>query len=475
LNNKPVWQRFAVFAAGPSMNLVLAVLLYALVAATGAEIPETQVDCRIGEIQPDSPAAQAPMFLLAGNEGSVDANRPPDAVGWQTGDRILRVGGQAVSNISDVAMSAALSGGKSLAVVLERVTPDGKTSRYLSPVQPKVFEGEELLRFGIEPFETAVVKGVATDMPAYASGIKPGDVIARADGKWVDIATFVKTVESVPEGDTLDIEFERGGETLHASVQPKTRGRFLDMHFAPVVRSEREVGTGGDIPVQVAAVNREAAERTGIRSGDLVVEIDGQPATIDTLREYEALHPGQHVKMKLLRPALLFGLLRRQSVQSVELNVASVRVIGVELGQKMVFHRVPPLQVVPQALRDAYQDFARTMRTLTMLVTGKVSPKSLGGPVMIYQVTTKAAEAGYWWLVRMTAFISVNLFVFNLLPLPILDGGQIVLLAAEGVRRKPVNTKFIERFQQVGLVFIIGLMLFVTYNDILRWIRSLVD
>jgi len=67
----------------------------------------------------------------------------------------------------------------------------------------------------------------------------------------------------------------------------------------------------------------------------------------------------------------------------------------------------------------------------------------------------------------------VNLCVFNLLPLPILDGGQVVLLALEAIRRKPVPVKFVERFQQVGLVLIVALMLFVTYNDILRGLKSL--
>jgi len=150
-----------------------------------------------------------------------------------------------------------------------------------------------------------------------------------------------------------------------------------------------------------------------------------------------------------------------------------VRAIGVTLTPKTIFRRVPPSQVLPEAFRRGYRDFATVTKTLAMLVTGTVSPRNLGGPVMIYQATTSAARAGYWLFVRMTAFISVNLCVFNLLPLPPLDGSQIVLAAIEGVRRKPASVKAVERFQQVGLFLIIGMMLFVTYNDILRWIRSL--
>jgi len=92
---------------------------------------------------------------------------------------------------------------------------------------------------------------------------------------------------------------------------------------------------------------------------------------------------------------------------------------------------------------------------------------------MIYEVTTKAARAGLDWLFKITAFISVNLFILNLLPLPVLDGGQVVMNALEAVRGKPLNTKFLERLQQVGILLLIALMLYVTYNDIERKLLDL--
>lgn len=472
LCNRPMWQRFYVFAAGPAMNFVLAVALYALLAATGAEILESQIDSRVGAVAPGSPAAAAPMFLLSGGAQDAESGAVPDAVGWETGDRIVSVDGKGVTNITDVAICAALGGAKPLRVIIERKTPEGGVQRFVSRVMPRLFEGEDLPRFGIEAFDAAEVKALVADMPAASLGIAPGDVITRAGGKWVDITTFIKTVESVPEGGSLDIVFARGEGTFDVSVQPQTRGRFLDIHFVPW---EPEADKKDDAHPQVALAAKELTAKTGIRSRDIVLEMDGRPATIGLLRAFETAHPGQRVTLTLRRPAVLFGLLRGESTESAILEIASVRAAGIELGPKMVFHRVPPAQVLPQAFRDAYQDFARTVRTLDMLVTGELSLKNLGGPVMIGQVVTRAAREGYWWFLRMTAFISVNLFVFNLLPLPILDGGQIVLLALEGVRRKPVSMRFAERFQQVGLVLIVGLMLFVTYNDVLRWLKSLVN
>jgi len=466
LSNKPIWQRFVVFAMGPLMNLVLAI-----VAATGAEVPEMQVDNRIGVVSPESAAAQAPMYRVEGGLVKVDTNFSPETVGWETGDRILSIDGNEVSNIVDAEMTAALSKGKRLRVEIERIEPDGRVCRYLSPVEPRVSSDEELARFGIEPFETAVVTGVAEDMPAYEHGIRLGDIITRANGRLVDRSTFVKMVEAVPEGETLELGIQRGAGAIAMTLRPQTVGRFLDVRFVPSIGFE---DAGMDALPEVLAVAPEVTEETGLQRKDVIVDINGQPATLALLSEIERTHPGETVTLALRRPAVLFGLLQEATTETVELPIASVRAIGVELSSKTVFHRVPPILVIPEAFRRAYHDFALVMKTLAMLVTGGVSPKSLGGPVMIYQATTRAAQAGYWLFVRMTAFISVNLFVFNLLPLPILDGGQILLLSIEGVRRKPVNIKAVERFQQIGLVLIIGLMFYVTYNDVLRWVKSLV-
>ena len=100
--------------------------------------------------------------------------------------------------------------------------------------------------------------------------------------------------------------------------------------------------------------------------------------------------------------------------------------------------------------------------------------KDLGGPVLIYQIMSQARQMGWNWLLEMTAFISINLCVFNLLPMPVLDGGQLLFLAIEGVRRKPLDMRVLERVQQMGLVVIVLLILFVTFNDISRIVTNMV-
>ena len=468
-NNRPVWQRVIVIAAGPLMNLVLAVLLYGVVAAIGANVPETEVDNRIGAIVPNSPAAAASLYAMPAEGAMPDFTRAPDATGWKTGDRIVTIDDKRVRNIMDVRIDALLGAGRVLNVEIERLAADGSTKRYLSPVEPKPIGESTHPLFGVGPFETALVKEIIKGTPAEAVGLQDGDVIVRADGRLVDTMTFVEMVEKYPEGTTIKLDVQRGNEMRPMVLQPDTIGRFVGLYVYPADGSNREHET----PV-VDTISKDLAEKTNLKPKDIIEQINGQPATAASLREFERTHPGATATLAVRRPAIGFGYLRAEERLSIQMPVTPVRAVGVKLGVKMIFHRTSLSETPREAVSLAYQALARTMRTLTLLVTGAVSPKELGGPVLIYQVTTSAARAGYSWLLNTTAFISVNLCVFNLLPLPILDGSQLVYLAIEGVRRKPLNVKILERIQQAGLVLIVSLLLYVTFNDFSRILTNMI-
>jgi regulator of sigma E protease len=354
--------------------------------------------------------------------------------------------------------------------VIERPGPDGRPERFLSPLEPKAFSKDSHTRFGVGPFDAALVDGVLDGSPAKAQGLQKGDIIEKANGQIVDMTTFVEMVESVPEGGVIALEVRRDGTLVPIAVQPQTVGRFLGAVFVGGASGPRaEEGA----PV-VAALTEEAQQNSPLKPKDIVERVDGQPVTLAQLREIERTRPGQTLHLDVRRPAVLFGLLRQASTFTADVTVNPVRAIGVKLGIKTVFHQVPLSLVVPEAFRLSWRAMDVTARTFHMLISGRISPKELGGPVMIYQTTTAAAHAGYMGVVKITAFISVNLCVFNLLPLPVLDGSLLVFLALEAIRRKPLNVRVLERVQQVGLVMIVGLMLYVTYNDVARWLQSLV-
>ena len=551
-SNKPVWQRVIVIAAGPFMNLVLAVLLYGIVATVGAEVPEAKVDGRIGLVLEDSPAAEARLFEVKGPEQEADLTGEPDALGWKTGDRVVSINGKQVKGFSDIAIDAVLANSEMLRVVLERRLPDGQTKTYVCETRPRLREGDDHPTLGVAPFQTALVSRLLDNSPAAKAGLHPDDVVTRMNGEPVDAQSFRETVDANTDGKPMTLEVQRNSETLTITLAPAVVGEFDGVVFSPplnalltlapdaplsvvfenaeflkrtglvagdtlkkvdgqpatiaLLETIGEKGAGATLAVEVeragglfrnrkesvslqlsmdairqalisedltakptiADLSAEAEKETGLLRKDVVEEVNGQPATVASLLEAKK-HPGTNVTLTVRTPAVGYGVLREEETRTVELPVEAQGQVGIVWKPKNVLHRVEPAQIVPEAFRLSWQALDRTLKTLVMLVTGGLKVNDIGGPVMIFQITAEAARIGYSWLLETTAFISINLAIFNLLPLPVLDGGHLVFLTIEGVRRKPVSTRVTEWVQQAGLVFIIALMLFVTFNDVKRY------
>jgi len=464
-NKKPVLQRMGVLLAGPFMNLVLAMLLYAIVGLVGSYVPEWEVEARVGDIEENAPVLEAPLYLAVKDQ-ALQEDAEPAAIGWQIGDRILSVNGRDISNMTDLAIAAVLGGDtKSHEILLERTDHSGATVQFLSRVTPQVLDETGHARFGVGPYETALVQEVLPGSPAEASGFQEGDIIQEVNGKPVSLPAFIKYVEDTGENQEISVTIQRAGKPLDIKAFPKTIGRVRDISFG---NPEDENGQAS-----ILGITEAVSERTQLKPGDVLLEANGEPVTAKELQQIEESAPGTTVELAVLRPAKFFGLIQEELRFKVPVEVAAVRAIGVALHPRSVLQRVPPSRIIQHASYQSYLAVERTVQTIVGLFQRTVSPKDLGGPLMIYEVTTKAARAGLDWLFKITAFISVNLFILNLLPLPVLDGGQVVMNALEALRGKPLNTKFLERLQQVGILLLIALMLYVTYNDIERKILDL--
>lgn len=471
-NKRPVWQRVVILLAGPFMNVVLAVVVYAGIYAWGTMVPEAELSARIGEIAKDSPALTAPLYKEKPGAGMNDYTGTPEASGWKTGDTVVSIDGQKVDTIEDVAVHAVLGGEMKHLVILDRPNPDGTTTRYASPAQPKkLSEKDTYPRFGIGPFSTAMVGDLLEGMPGKDAGLQPGDVIERLNGEPVDRGTFVAKVEKSPEGTPLVLGIKRGEQRQEVTVTPRTIGRLMDIGFLPADNARGDAADASR--PKVADISDDYKKKTGLQRKDVITEINGKPATMKLLAELERTSPTEAREVTVERPAILFGLMQKAETLKLSLPVEAARAVGISLKPVMVFHRTPAAEVLPRAWAQARKDVDRTVGTLVALVRRDVSMKDIGGPVMIFSITTAAAEEGWAWVLRTMAFISVNLCVFNLIPLPILDGGQIVINLVEAIRRRPVSPAFLERYQMAGLFLIVLLMLFVTWNDVGRLVNTL--
>jgi regulator of sigma E protease len=207
------------------------------------------------------------------------------------------------------------------------------------------------------------------------------------------------------------------------------------------------------------------AEEANLQSGDRIVSIDGEPVFhwVQMANIIRA-HPEDPLLFTFRRGEETFSLTIRPKLDP-ENNSG---LLGITQREQMVFKRYGFWKSLKSGFRDIYNSILLTFYVLGKLFTGGLSIKTLGGPILIAKMTGDAARVGLASLISFVAFLSLQLGILNLLPIPVLDGGHVVFLALEALLRRPINLKIREAVQQVGFVLLLVFFLIISYNDILR-------
>jgi regulator of sigma E protease len=210
-----------------------------------------------------------------------------------------------------------------------------------------------------------------------------------------------------------------------------------------------------------------AAERDGLRTADHVRQVGDQPVTSYTeLRNSLIDHDGEVVTLRVVN--------EKDEERTVTVTPGRFpRSEDYFLGYSTRAERVPYREksvwgACGMGLRRTHLFVKQVVMTIRSLLTRRVSARHIGGPIMLVQVTYNMFDQGWGYYLYILAIISVNLAILNILPIPILDGGQIVLLCAEKLRGKPLPERFVGYYQMVGLVLILGLLILAFRNDITR-------
>ncbi|HXE58166.1 MAG TPA: RIP metalloprotease RseP [Gemmatimonadales bacterium] len=316
----------------------------------------------------------------------------------------------------------------------------------------------------IEP-GTTVGRVVEQALPRGAEALaqlRAGDRIVAIDGRTVASWDEVERGIATGSGDEIRIRLADGREIvvpIHAdALEDRLRAsQAIEPYRAPVI-GQLEPG--------------RPADRAGLRIGDTVVAAAG-----DTVRHWGELvgvlerHPGRPLTLAVRRDGARLELEVTPESQMLSLpdgRAKRVGRIGVGLARPTVSEPYTFPQAVVAGLEATVDASTQIVRSVRGMLTGRVSTRDVGGPILIGQLAAQSARLGLDTFLGFMALISVNLAVLNLLPIPILDGGQFLFLLAEAVNRRPLSLRLRERLTMVGLVLIVMLMLLAFSNDIRR-------
>ena len=305
-----------------------------------------------------------------------------------------------------------------------------------------------------------IVGGISAGSPAEAAGLKVGDRINTVNG------------EAVPTWESLQIAvLPKANRELRLGVQRD--GQTIDVLVTPRAFTKYELGDIGVLPVMRPQVLDVVADRPamkgGLQKGDVVIAFNGQRGTAqpDIIKGLRA-SPGKPVVMTVERP----GVETLVDVTVVPEGSVGSATIGATIYPWEV-RRIDPN--LAQAFRmSAEKNWADTVligKTLKGLFTTETPVKQLMGPLAIGELAGNAAKLGWVELFGLMAMISLNLGLINLMPVPVLDGGHIAILAVEGLARRDLSIRVKERILMVGAAMIVLLMVTVIFNDVARLLR----
>ena len=309
-----------------------------------------------------------------------------------------------------------------------------------------------------------VLTTIEPDSPAAQAGLQPGDKILRIADKQDPTWEDVLTTESLNANRALPVNIERHGHRLTLWVTPK-----MDPKQGIGV-----AGWDGEQDVQIGQVLKGSpAETAGLQPGDALLSVNNQPIASPSVLQQAVIHSqGKPIVLKVVRDS------RTQTFSVTPAHSKDSKLpwhIGISFGL-----RAPRVQLVRLGLRPALvqslrfnkQNATLIFRVLGSIIERRVSPKALAGPIGMAKMSQEAAQQGLPSFLGFMAVVSLNLAIFNLLPIPILDGGTLLLLIIEMLLQREVSLQVKETILKLGFVFLMMIVVLVIYNDISRIVTN---
>lgn len=314
----------------------------------------------------------------------------------------------------------------------------------------------------------AVIEGVKHDSPADKAGLRPGDRIVKIED--IDNPTWeqLKPREWLSPNQPLSVSIQRGDQVFQKTV-------------VPVAITSSKVGSAGWFPEDPVIVGQTEAGtpagNAGLKEDDRIVALDGKPlASIETMIEQLQQTKDKPVDLTVMRGNQTLNFHLTPILAKTEDPKEQRYRLGFIAKSETKVTKLPFSQALTLSLEQNKKYSLLILELAKKIVQGKVSLRAVSGPIGIAQDAGYAAQQKGWTpLLELTAGISLNLGIINLLPIPILDGGVILFLFIEGLMRRDVSLRIKERVYQAAFVFLVLFAVMVIYNDLMKTLPGLMD
>lgn len=444
-SHKKWWQKVIIAFAGPFFNIILAILVFFMISFYEYSAPASVVEFM-------DPSGAASEF------------------GISEGDTIVEINGNPVYVWEDIQLSmAGLNKNDAFCSETEikvRKVFSGETATY--KVVPKKGKYTDVFNEEIERCELGVArlpKDSSIALLNNINGLQNGDVVESIDGK--NVKRFYDVVE-LSKKPFRQMTILRNGQK-----------QTVELSAEDSVLFSSSIVHGGLIITKVE--KGSLSETVGIKEGDVVTALNGKDISVpyQLVSSMQEMKQGDDVEIKIIRNNVAQSVKFKIDIEEKNNEFTGMKEKQVKWGAQFAFNynaqevfasRADPLLFsFKYTANQTTNIIGMTLKGFWYLVTGKMSAKSLGGPIMIFDISKKAAEAGLKHFLYILAVISINLGIINLFPVPILDGGYIVMYTVEGIIKKTIPVSVKEKMLMVGMALLFLLMAFAIFNDFTRY------
>jgi regulator of sigma E protease len=459
LHHQTPWKRFFIFFGGPLFNFIWATLVFMLMMALG----EPQVGTVVGRVLPETAAAVA---------------------GLHAGDKIISIDGEAVHKFDDLMIKLSEKPAQEVHVMVERKDSE-------KPVDLKVMTtSEEGFSVYGEKKQVGSIDGLIPNPRMSKVGIaNPESAAAKAGFKTGDEIVSLNN-EKITTFEQLDALYRswsdrKDGVTkapLNFAIKAADSDAVKTVTLAPNYSGDlgKDYGIYSSELFVEQAMKDAPAQKAGIQKGDRLVTVNN--ASVRSFFELRQLiqKAGETTGKVTIGVERLGKMMpfEFQTQMSTERDPLLKKTQQFTIGVMPVLSMLDPVMVTERVFNPFVLVYRGTARMLDLsarnlisigkMFQGQVSVKSLGGPILIGKLAGDSLSRGFIDFLKMMAILSIGLGILNILPIPVLDGGHIVMLGIEVVRGKPLSLKQVEVAQQVGLVAVLAIMAIVMKNDISR-------